>query len=152
MPKSIKKERIKNFLCQLSQKLDGKYDSIAVLGLNPHSGDGGAIGSEDIVIAHAIEESNRQLARELFAGPVVPDVAFTYHSRQNYKLFVAIYHDQGLAPLKALYFDEVINISLGDKISRASVGHGTAYDIAYKNSDRLSNTSYINSIKYLVDS
>jgi 4-hydroxythreonine-4-phosphate dehydrogenase len=57
-----------------------------------------------------------------------------------------MYHDQGLIPLKTLYFDESINVSLNDKIIRTSVDHGTAYDIAYKGKNP-SNVSYINAIK-----
>jgi 4-hydroxythreonine-4-phosphate dehydrogenase len=142
--------KLNKFLLDLYQKIGNKHDKIAVLGLNPHSGDGGAIGCEDAVITQAINKTNKQLSKDIFVGPVVPDVAFTYQNRQKYKLFVAMYHDQGLAPLKALFFENVINISLGDKISRTSVGHGTAFDIAYTNSTQLSNTSYINAIKYKI--
>ena len=61
-----------------------------------------------------------------------------------------MYHDQGLAPLKALYFDEGINVSLNLPILRTSVDHGTAFDVAYKNIE-LNNLSYINAIKYIVN-
>jgi 4-hydroxythreonine-4-phosphate dehydrogenase len=58
-----------------------------------------------------------------------------------------MYHDQGLAPLKALYFEQSINVSLNLPIKRVSVDHGTAFDIAYKQKNKLSNISYINAIK-----
>ena len=64
--------------------------------------------------------------------PLVPDVAFTSRVRANYSHYIAMYHDQGLAPLKALYFDEGINVSLNLPILRTSVDHGTAFDIAWQ--------------------
>jgi 4-hydroxythreonine-4-phosphate dehydrogenase len=67
-------------------------------------------------------------------------------SRKNYTYFVAMYHDQGLGPLKALYFDESINVSLNLPIIRTSVDHGTAFNIAYKN-EKINLKSYINAIK-----
>lgn len=78
---------------------------------------------------------------------MVPDTIFSPLSRKNYKYFVAMYHDQGLAPLKALYFDESVNVSLNLPIVRSSVDHGTAFDIAYKNNRKLNTKSYINAIK-----
>ena len=60
----------------------------------------------------------------------MPDVAFTPRVRENYTHYIAMYHDQGLAPLKALYFDEGINVSLNLPILRTSVDHGTAFDLA----------------------
>jgi len=118
---------------------------VAVLGLNPHAGDNGVLGNEEEIISEVITSLNSALGQEIFVGPVVPDVAFTPHFRQNFTYFVAMYHDQGLAPLKALYFDESVNISLNLPIIRTSVDHGTAFDIAYQNS---ANTlSYINAIK-----
>jgi len=78
----------------------------------------------------------------------VPDIAFTPKMRQKYRYFVAMYHDQGLAPLKALYFDESINVSLNLPILRTSVDHGTAFDIAYRGGS-VSLKSYINAIEYI---
>ncbi len=149
--KIIKKD-IVEFLITLYHRLNTIDTNIAVLGLNPHSGDDGIIGCEDIKITQAINEANKILSKDIFVGPIVPDVAFIKTNRQKYKLFVAMYHDQGLSPLKALYFDEVINISLSETIKRTSVGHGTAFDIAYKKENNLSSKSYINCIKYLVNS
>jgi 4-hydroxythreonine-4-phosphate dehydrogenase len=96
---------------------------IGVLGLNPHAGEGGLIGSEDRdVIAPAIA------ACPGAEGPLVPDAAF----RQRYDAFVAMYHDQGLIPVKLVDFDEAVNMTLGLPIVRTSPDHGTAYDIAGK--------------------
>jgi 4-hydroxythreonine-4-phosphate dehydrogenase len=123
----------------------GKKD-IAVLGLNPHAGDNGVLGDEESDISYAIKEANKILQDRVFVGPVVPDIAFTKESRKRYQYFVAMYHDQGLAPLKALYFKKSINVSLNLPIIRTSVAHGTAFDAAYKNS-KVSTKSYKNAIK-----
>ena len=103
-------------------------DKVAVLGLNPHAGDNGVLGNEEEIIKEAIDEINTKLGREVFIGPVVPDIAFTPYFRKDFKYFIAMYHDQGLGALKALYFDESINISLNLPIIRTSVDHGTAFD------------------------
>lgn len=123
---------------------------VAVLGLNPHAGDNGVLGNEEQHIVKAIQNVNETIGKELFTGPIVPDIAFTPNFRKNYNTMVAMYHDQGLAPLKALYFDESINVSLNLPILRTSVDHGTAFDIAYKNSD-VNDLSYINAIKYIAN-
>lgn len=119
--------------------------NIAVLGLNPHAGDNGVLGDEEREIEKAIERVNRELGEEIFVGPLVPDVAFTPRVREHFTHYIAMYHDQGLAPLKALYFDEGINVSLGLPIIRTSVDHGTAFDIAYQ--DKALILSYINAVK-----
>jgi len=124
---------------------------VAVLGLNPHAGDNGVLGDEEKHITKAIKKANKKIGFEQFIGPIVPDIAFTPNFRESFKYFIAIYHDQGLAPLKALYFDESINVSLNLPILRVSVDHGTAFDIAYKNK-KLNLKSYINSVKYILKS
>ena len=122
---------------------------IAVLGLNPHAGDGGVLGNEERVIQRAIDNVHQILNQTLFTDPMVPDVAFIPQTRSRYTYYVAMYHDQGLAPLKALYFDEGINISLNLPVLRTSVDHGTAFDIAYQGS-QLSSLSYLNAIEYIL--
>ncbi len=144
---SLTLENFSLFLKNLSKNINHK--PIAVLGLNPHAGDGGVLGDEEDIITKAIESVNYELGDDIFIGPLVPDTAFTPLMRERYSVFVALYHDQGLAPLKALYFDESINISLNLPIIRTSVDHGTAFDIAYKNI--ASNISYINAIKAAID-
>jgi 4-phospho-D-threonate 3-dehydrogenase / 4-phospho-D-erythronate 3-dehydrogenase len=114
-----------------------------VLGLNPHAGDHGVLGDEERIIERAIARANA--GAEVFDGPIVPDVAFTPRFRRQYRYMVAMYHDQGLAPLKALYFDESINVSLNLPIVRTSVDHGTAFDIAYKQVPET--LSYRNAVK-----
>ena len=124
-------------------------DTIGVLGLNPHAGDNGVLGDEERFIEEAISKVNAHFGKEIFVGPLVPDVAFTTHQRTKFSHFIAMYHDQGLGPLKALYFDESINVSLGLPIIRTSVDHGTAFDIAYKNT--AATTSYINAVNAALD-
>jgi 4-hydroxythreonine-4-phosphate dehydrogenase len=98
---------------------------IGVVGLNPHAGEGGMLGLEDRdVIAPAL--------RPGVSGPLVPDAAFRDHLRGRYDALVAMYHDQGLIPVKLVDFDESVNVTLGLPIVRTSPDHGTAYDIAGK--------------------
>ncbi len=146
--KSLKLKPLKRFLLALSRSLQTN-EQIALLGLNPHAGDNGVLGDEERVIEKAIKLVNKKLGIKQFIGPIVPDIAFTPNFRKNFKYFVAIYHDQGLAPLKALYFDESINVSLNLPILRVSVDHGTAFDIAYKR-ENIKLDSYLNSVKYIL--
>jgi 4-hydroxythreonine-4-phosphate dehydrogenase len=142
----IKQEPIAQFLEEFYKA--GGFESVGVLGFNPHAGDGGVLGSEEEEIKAAIEMANKTVGKELFFGPLVPDVAFTPHSKGKYAAYVAMYHDQGLAPLKALHFDESINVTLGLPIIRTSPDHGTAYDIAYKL--EANTKSYENAVKEAV--
>jgi len=135
-------KRLSNFLEDFHHAI-GDH-KVAVLGLNPHAGDNGVLGNEEEIITEAITTLNSALGKEIFIGPVVPDVAFTPHFRENFTYFVAMYHDQGLGPLKALYFDESVNISLNLPIVRTSVDHGTAFDIAYRGEAKT--LSYINAV------
>ena len=136
-------EKVSNFLFDLYKSLGDVQ--VAVLGLNPHAGDNGVLGNEEREIEKAITHVNKTIGKELFHGAIVPDIAFTPSFRENFNYYVAMYHDQGLAPLKALYFDESVNISLNLPIIRTSVDHGTAFDIAYKGDAK--NLSYLNGIK-----
>lgn len=105
---------------------------VGVLGLNPHAGEGGQFGREEIeVVTPAIEEARRQLGdRGQVSGPLVPDVAFRLARDRAYDVVVALYHDQGLIPVKLLDFDRAVNVTLGLPIVRTSPDHGVAYDIA----------------------
>ncbi|MDR1976608.1 MAG: 4-hydroxythreonine-4-phosphate dehydrogenase [Campylobacteraceae bacterium] len=140
----IKTKILHRFLITTYESL--RVGHIGVLGLNPHAGDGGVIGDEEIKIAKAINRANEEMGREIFFGPLVPDIAFTDKSRAKCRHFVCMYHDQGLIPLKALYFEESVNITLGLPIVRTSPDHGTAFDIAYKNKTP-STKSYTNAVK-----
>jgi len=149
VPNRIEKEPLLRFLLDLHRETGAAR--IGVLGLNPHAGDRGVLGDEETTIAEAIAEANEGLSREVFEGPLVPDVAFSPGVRSRYRHIAAMYHDQGLAPLKALYFDESINVSLNLPIVRTSVDHGTAYDIAYLPDRTLSLTSYIEAVRAAVN-
>ena len=105
---------------------------ILVCGLNPHSGEGGLFGSneEEKIIKPAIEAA---ISNGIdVTGPIVPDTAFIPEKRKTTGAYVCMYHDQGHIPLKALAFDNAVNITLGLPIIRTSVDHGTAFDIAWK--------------------
>jgi len=147
VPKQIKTKKLTKFLLDLNKSLNTQKQ-IAVLALNPHAGDNGVLGNEEQKIKKAINKANKKLGFKQYTNPIVPDIAFTPNFRKNYQYFVAMYHDQGLAPLKALYFEEGINVSLNLPILRTSVDHGTAFDIAYKGA-KLNLKSYINAIEYI---
>lgn len=118
---------------------------IGVCALNPHAGDGGALGSEErTVIAPAIRAARR--AGLNVAGPLPADAIF-YHARRGaYDAVVAMYHDQGLAPLKMLAFDTGVNLTLGLPFVRTSPDHGTAFDIAGRN--RADDSSMVEAIRW----
>jgi len=141
--KNIKYKKLKQFFLDMHSSIPKA--PIAVLGLNPHAGDNGVLGQEELIITKAIKSANKKIGFEQFVGPIVPDVAFAPYCRNNYNYFVAMYHDQGLSPLKALYFDESVNISLNLPIVRTSVDHGTAFDIAYKAKAKI--LSYVNAVQ-----
>jgi len=145
VPRAIKKNKLVSFLIDFYNSV--KVENIGVLGLNPHASDNGVLGNEEVKIAKAIIKTNKILDKKVFVGPLVPDTAFAPQNREKIQYFVAMYHDQGLAPLKALYFEESINVSLNLPIIRTSVDHGTAFDIAYKKDRTINTTSYLNAIK-----
>ncbi|MDB4963501.1 MAG: 4-hydroxythreonine-4-phosphate dehydrogenase [Myxococcales bacterium] len=102
---------------------------IGVVGLNPHAGEGGLLGSED---RDVITPALTPLAPSTLHGPLIPDAAFRDALHGRYDALVAMYHDQGLIPVKLVDFDEAVNVTLGLPIVRTSPDHGTAYDIAGK--------------------
>lgn len=106
---------------------------IGVCGLNPHAGEGGMFGSEELkYIIPAIQDA---LAEGIHAtGPHPADTAFNRAISKEFDIVVSMYHDQGLGPLKTLAFDSGINVTVGLPIIRTSPDHGTAYDIAWENS------------------
>ncbi len=104
---------------------------IAVAGLNCHAGEHGLFGREEIErIAPAVEAA-RAAGMEC-SGPYPPDTIFLRASRGEFDAVVCMYHDQGHIPVKLLGFDEGVNVTLGLRIKRTSVDHGTAFDIAYQ--------------------
>jgi 4-hydroxythreonine-4-phosphate dehydrogenase len=110
---------------------------IAVAGLNPHAGESGKLGVEEIeVIAPAIEDLNSSLVTDqslrVFIGPVSPDTVFHRAIEGEFDAVLCMYHDQGLIPLKLHAFHSGVNITLGLPFSRTSPDHGTAFEIAGK--------------------
>lgn len=102
---------------------------MAVAGLNPHAGEGGLFGREEIEdIAPAIA-SARALGMDVH-GPLPPDTVFMRARQGAFDVVVAMYHDQGLIPLKYLGVDDGVNVTLGLPFIRTSPDHGTAFDIA----------------------
>ncbi|MDA0576841.1 MAG: 4-hydroxythreonine-4-phosphate dehydrogenase PdxA [Verrucomicrobia bacterium] len=120
---------------------------VVLCGLNPHAGEGGLFGREEIeIIAPAIAELRRLgFAAE---GPIPADTAFIPERRRQTDAYIAMYHDQGLIPFKMLAFERGVNITLGLPIVRTSVDHGTAFDIAWQG--RASPTSLVEAIRWAV--
>jgi 4-hydroxythreonine-4-phosphate dehydrogenase len=104
---------------------------IAVCGLNPHAGEGGEFGDEEIKTITPTVQAAQKRGLEV-VGPLSGDTVFHYALQGDYDAVVAMYHDQGLAPLKAVAFDTGVNWTLGLPFIRTSPDHGTAYDIAGK--------------------
>ena len=115
-------------------QLDIKHARIAVAGLNPHAGENGHFGHEEITfISPAIEWANSRYPKASFQGPIPADTLFHQAYHKHFDVVVAIYHDQGLAPLKMIAFDSAVNITLGLPFIRTSPDHGTAFEIAHQN-------------------
>jgi 4-hydroxythreonine-4-phosphate dehydrogenase len=131
VPKLVTRERVLRCL-ELTWDLmlrQGLTDSpIAVCGLNPHAGESGKIGSEDSeIIAPAIEAARSKGIDA--TGPLPADTVFHFAAAGRYSSVLAMYHDQGLPPLKLLHFGEAVNITLGLPYVRTSPDHGTGYDL-----------------------
>ena len=124
--------RVTRLTCRCMEEWFGvESPRVAVAGLNPHAGEEGAFGDEESrVIAPAVEA----LKKEGYgvSGPHPADTVFHRHARGEFHAVVAMYHDQGLIPVKLEAFDRGVNLTLGLPIIRTSVDHGTAMDIAGK--------------------
>lgn len=124
--------RIGKLTANFLQKKGIAAPSIAVCGLNPHAGENSAFGDEEkILITPAIAALNGA-GFAVFTGPHVPDAIFRDAAQGKYDAVLAMYHDQGLIPLKLLDFDEAVNVTLGLPKPRTSPDHGTAFSIAGK--------------------
>lgn len=135
VPSCISQERIIGKLKLMNNSLIRDFNisrpSIAVLGLNPHSGENGLIGSEENDIIIPAIKAARDL-KIMALGPFPADGFFGSGSYNKFDAILAMYHDQGLIPFKALTFDEGVNYTAGLQIVRTSPAHGTAYEIAGK--------------------
>jgi len=106
---------------------------VAVAGVNPHAGESGILGSEDAGrIAPAVARARALFPGTVIEGPLPGDTLFWRACNGEFDVVLAMYHDQGLAPIKLLGFGETVNVTLGLPIIRTSVDHGTAFDIAGK--------------------
>jgi 4-hydroxythreonine-4-phosphate dehydrogenase len=125
-------ERLAEQLQLLSRELRpvvGRRPRIAVLGLNPHAGEGGLLGREEVeIISPAIRRA--RAARVDAHGPLAADGLFAHPDSIAYDVVLAMYHDQGLIPAKALDFERTVNVTVGLPVPRTSPDHGTAYSIA----------------------
>ncbi len=126
--------RVGSLLHDFLRRRLGGTPRIAVAGLNPHAGESGAIGREEIeLIAPAVEELQLALAdRATVAGPFSPDTIFYHAAAGDWDGVLCMYHDQGLIPLKLHAFHEGVNVTLGLPFPRTSPDHGTAFEIAGK--------------------
>lgn len=114
------------------QRMLNREPRLTICGLNPHAGEGGLFGEQE---EERFIQPATELAREegiSLRGPLPPDTAFVEKIRAVTDAYICMYHDQGLIPLKALDFNDAVNVTLGLPIVRTSVDHGTAFDIAWQ--------------------
>jgi 4-hydroxythreonine-4-phosphate dehydrogenase len=109
-------------------KLYGKPLRLAIAGVNPHAGESGRFGREEETIARGVDEARRR-GIDAF-GPAPADTVFLAARNGKYDVVMAMYHDQGLIAVKTLEFERSVNVTIGLPYLRASVDHGTAFDIA----------------------
>lgn len=131
--RNCKKERIMDVIRLTWDAISRfrEHPRIAVAGLNPHAGENGAFGRQEIEeIAPAVQQAVEQGMD--VTGPLPPDTVFLRAYKGEFDAVVCMYHDQGHIPMKLLDFEGGVNVSLGLKVVRTSVDHGTAYDIAYQ--------------------
>lgn len=150
--KHISKENILSKLQIIHRSLQKDFGidkpRIAVLGLNPHAGDEGLIGNEEeTIIKPAIREAKNN--NILVVGPYSADAFFARHSHERFDAVLAMYHDQGLIPFKALASGEGFNYTAGLPAVRTSPDHGVAFDIAGKN--KADNSSFLTALFECID-
>ena len=152
VPRSITRERIVSKLRMMDRSLRRDFGiddpKIAVLGLNPHCGDGGLLGDEEQnIILPAVLEATQEGINAF--GPYSPDGFFGLGNYGRFDATLAMYHDQGLAPFKALAFERGVNYTAGLPIVRTSPDHGTAYEMAGR--DQADPQSMMQSIYTAID-
>jgi 4-hydroxythreonine-4-phosphate dehydrogenase len=133
VPDAITRDGLENVIRILHHDLARRFGipqpRIFVAGLNPHAGEGGHLGTEEIDTIIPVLEKLRREGMHL-TGPLPADTMFSQHNIRNCDAFLAMYHDQGLAVLKHASFGGGVNVTLGMPIIRTSVDHGTALDLA----------------------
>jgi 4-hydroxythreonine-4-phosphate dehydrogenase len=133
VPRAITRERLRATLRIVNMDVERHFNiaapRIAVLGLNPHAGEAGHLGREEIDVINPVIEELRAEGLDLL-GPVPADTAFTPSFLKDVDVIVAMYHDQGLPVIKHVGFGNAVNMTLGLPILRTSVDHGTALSLA----------------------
>lgn len=123
--------RVGKLLADFCRQRGAAQPRVAICGLNPHAGENGAFGREDIeVVTPAVAQLQAEVDGVEFSGPHPPDTIFRPAADGEYDAVLCMYHDQGLIPLKLLDFDTGVNVTLGLPKPRTSPDHGTAYGIA----------------------
>ncbi|MDW3222127.1 MAG: 4-hydroxythreonine-4-phosphate dehydrogenase PdxA [Paracoccaceae bacterium] len=135
VPKALTPELLRETIEITESALQGRFGipnpRIAVAGLNPHAGEGGAMGRQELDWIAGLLDQMRDEGHDL-RGPLPADTMFHAAARTGYDAAVAMYHDQALIPIKTLDFDKGVNVTLGLPFVRTSPDHGTAFDIAGK--------------------
>lgn len=135
VPKKIDKESVFEKIKlahEILKKLKISSPRLAICGLNPHAGEGGILGKEEKKEIIPACQKAKQLGIKIY-GPYSADTVFYYAYMGKFDVVIAMYHDQGLIPVKLLNFSSCVNVTLGLPFIRTSPGHGTAFDIAGKN-------------------
>ena len=151
IPSLIKKSKLRKTIEVIYNDLKTKFKMtdprILVTGFNPHAGENGEFGDEErkVILPVINEFKSKKIS---IYGPVPADTAFVNKNIEKYDVFLAMYHDQGLAPFKALSFGKGVNITLGLPFVRTSVDHGTAYDIV--GTKKIDSSSFFEAIKMAI--
>ncbi|MBI9081550.1 MAG: 4-hydroxythreonine-4-phosphate dehydrogenase PdxA, partial [Pseudodesulfovibrio sp.] len=130
VPELVTRERILRCLHLTDEfvKILGLSGPVGVCGLNPHAGESGKIGDEEIKTIIPALETAREQGLDV-VGPIPADTIFHFAAKGEYSAVLAMYHDQGLGPLKLLHFGQAVNVTLGLPYPRTSPDHGTGYDL-----------------------
>lgn len=140
---------IKTLYLDLQKKFSLPNPHIAVCGLNPHAGESGHLGKEELEVIEPVLAELRQNGINL-SGPLSADTVFTEHNLKYFDVVLAMYHDQGLPVIKHTGFGQTVNVTLGLPFIRTSVDHGTALELAGKSLADIDNNSMLLAIKMAV--
>ena len=148
----ITRQRLREVIEVVAADMQAKFNiespRLLVCGINPHAGEQGYLGTEEIEVVNPVLDELRSAGLDL-VGPVPADTAFTAASLENVDAVVAMYHDQGLPVLKSHGFGTTVNVTLGLPIIRTSVDHGTAFDLA--GTGHAKETSLVAAIHFAAD-
>lgn len=133
---------------EFAQSLGIPFPKVAISGLNPHAGENGLFGLEETQLIEPVVKQLKARGYQL-TGPVSPDTVFRRAVDGEFDVVVALYHDQGLIPIKLLAFEESVNVTVGLPYIRVSPDHGTAFDIAYQG--KASSKSLVAAAQLVID-